>query len=181
MQRMRVHQGFGRDGAGIFDVLAASAWSSGTTSPWSRTPPPLSAMKQRTLPTPSTGRPMPTPSSLPKSCSRSFPADPTLRQIQEALPSSTQIAEDRRLASRMLGSPSGGATRTPDAGRASARRRHMSTTTMPHRVIEPHRFVRWVTLLPSRREIVLLLCAAVVEIDLRGRQEQTLDVRWRNR
>jgi nicotinamidase-related amidase len=42
--------------------LAASAWSSGTTSPWSRTRPLLSAMKQCTPPMPSTGRPMLRPS-----------------------------------------------------------------------------------------------------------------------
>ena len=46
---------------------------------------------------------------------------------------------------------------------------------------EPHRFARWATLLPSRREIVLLLCAAIVQIELRGRQEQTLHVHRRHR
>src|ERR1700730_1582676 len=46
---------------------------------------------------------------------------------------------------------------------------------------ELHRFVRWATLLLYLTEIALLLFAALVQIKLRGRQEQTLDARWRRR
>jgi hypothetical protein len=37
---------------------------------------------------------------------------------------------------------------------------------------QPHRFANWATRQPPRWEIVLLLCAAIVQIELRGRQEQ---------
>ena len=40
------------------------------------------------------------------------------------------------------------------------------------KAFEPRRFLRWTTLLPSREEIVLLLCAGLVQIEVRGPQSK---------
>ena len=42
-----------------------------------------------------------------------------------------------------------------------------------HVLKEPHRFLRWATPLPSRKEIVLLLLGILVQIEMRRPREQT--------